>query len=436
MAYAELHAHSNFSFLDGASHPEELAAAAVRLGLVRPGPHRPQRPLRGGPLRRGGPGLRAAHRLRRRAHHHRVRASRHLRTGVPDPDGTHLVVLARDPEGYARLSRVIAEAHLAGGEKGKPVVTLDAPGRPPRGPLADPHRVPQGGAGHRPHHRGPGGGRPDALDQLIGRFGRDHLAVELWDHGNPIDATRNDALALLATERGVTPVATNNVHYATPARFPLATALAAVRARRTLDDLEGWLPPSATACLRGEAEQRRRFARWPGVVERAAEIAAECAFDLRLVAPRLPDFPVPDRAHRADLAGRAGPPGGHRPLRAAERRAGAGGLGPARPRAGHHRRPRVPRLLPHRVGHRRRSAGTTTSSARVGARRPPRRSVTPSASPTSTPSPSACCSSASSPPPATDRRTSTSTSSRAGARRSSSTSTSATAGCTPPRWPT
>ena len=111
------------------------------------------------------------------------------------------------------------------------------------------------------------------LDRLIERFGRDHLAVELWDHGNPIDATRNDALALLATERGVAPVATNNVHYASPARFPLATALAAVRARRTLVDLEGWLPSSATACLRGEAEQRRRFARWPGVIERTVEIA-------------------------------------------------------------------------------------------------------------------------------------------------------------------
>ena len=131
------------------------------------------------------------------------------------------------------------------------------------------------------------------LDQLIGRFGRHRLAVELWDHGDPIDTTRNDALALLATVRGVDPVATNNVHYATPARFPLATALAAVRARRTLADLEGWLPPSATACLRGEAEQQRRFARWPGAVEQAAAIAAQCAFDLRLVAPRLPDFPVP-----------------------------------------------------------------------------------------------------------------------------------------------
>ena len=291
MAYAELHAHSNFSFLDGASHPEELVAVAVRLGLTALaltdhngfyGVVRFAEAARslglptvfGAELTITGVGGSAA------------------RTGVPDPDGTHLVVLARDPEGYARLSRVIAEAHLAGGEKGKPVVTLDElAGRHGghwqiltgcrKGALAT--ALTTGGPAAAAH----------TLDHLIGRFGRDHLAVELWDHGNPIDATRNDALALLAIERGVAPVATNNVHYATPSRFPLATALAAVRARRTLTDLEGWLPSSATACLRGEAEQRRRFARWPGVIEQTAEIAADCAFDLRLVAPRLPDFPVP-----------------------------------------------------------------------------------------------------------------------------------------------
>jgi len=89
-------------------------------------------------------------------------------------------------------------------------------------------------------------------------------------------------------------VATNNVHYATPAGFRLATTLAAIRARRPLAELEGWLPSAPAACLRGAGEQLRRFARWPGVVERAAELGLACAFDLRLVAPRLPDFPVPE----------------------------------------------------------------------------------------------------------------------------------------------
>ena len=118
MPYAELHAHSNFSFLDGASHPEELAAEAVRLGLSARGPDRPQRPLRGGALRRGGPGVRAAHRLRGRADP--VRRRRAPRTGEPDPDGTHLVVLARDPEGYARLSRAWPTPTWRAGRRGGP----------------------------------------------------------------------------------------------------------------------------------------------------------------------------------------------------------------------------------------------------------------------------------------------------------------------------
>jgi error-prone DNA polymerase len=291
MAYAELHAHSNFSFLDGASHPEELAAEATRLGLS-------------GIALTDHNGLYGVVRFAEAARVFGLptvfgaeltvtgTGAGHVRVGVPDPDGTHLVVLARDPEGYARLSRVIAEAHLAGGEKGKPIITLDALSECHGGHWHILTGCRKGALAAALTTDGPAAARR-VLDHLIERFGRDRLAVELWDHGNPIDATRNDALAVVAIERDVTPVATNNVHYATPARFPLATALAAVRARQALGDLEGWLPSSATACLRGEAEQLRRFARWPGVVANAAEIATMCSFDLRLVAPRLPDFPVP-----------------------------------------------------------------------------------------------------------------------------------------------
>ena len=88
-------------------------------------------------------------------------------------------------------------------------------------------------------------------------------------------------------------VATNNVHYATTAQRPLYCALAAVRAGRSLDEMDGWLPASPLAHLRSPHEQLRRFARWPGAVERTADIARDCAFDLRLAAPNLPDYPVP-----------------------------------------------------------------------------------------------------------------------------------------------
>ncbi|MDQ6617991.1 MAG: error-prone DNA polymerase, partial [Actinomycetota bacterium] len=131
------------------------------------------------------------------------------------------------------------------------------------------------------------------LTKLQHLFGRDNVVVELWDHGDPLDSARNDALAELAIASHADLVATNNVHYHNPARRKLATAMAAVRARRSLDDLEGWLPAAGAAHLRSGAEQARRFARYPGVVERAAALAEECAFDLHLVAPNLPPYPAP-----------------------------------------------------------------------------------------------------------------------------------------------
>ena len=133
-------------------------------------------------------------------------------------------------------------------------------------------------------------------------FGRANVAVEIWDHGEPLASARNDALAEMACQTGADVVATNNVHYHRPGRARLATAMAAVRGRRSLDDMDGWLPAAASAHLRSGAEQARRFARYPGAVERAAELGLACAFDLKLVAPKPPAFPHPARAHGDDLA--------------------------------------------------------------------------------------------------------------------------------------
>src|SRR4029079_19347695 len=74
----------------------------------------------------------------------------------------------------------------------------------------------------------------DALDELVGRFGRDNVAVELWHHGDPLDDARKDALAQLSATLCAVTVAPGNTHSAAPGRRRLATALAAVRARRSL----------------------------------------------------------------------------------------------------------------------------------------------------------------------------------------------------------
>jgi error-prone DNA polymerase len=287
--YAELHCHSNFSFLDGASHPEELAEEAARLGLdaLALTDH---------------DGVYGVVRFAEAAKAYGVRTVfgaelslglRGPQNGVADPEGAHLLVLARDPEGYARLCRQIGTAQLAGKEKGRPVYDLDA--------LASAH----GGhwlvltgcrKGTVPAALRAGG--PDAaaraLDELVDRFGPGNVVVELWQHGDPLDDARNDALARLAARRGLDLVATTNAHFASPARRPLATALAAVRARRSLDEMDGWLPAAGTAHLRSGAEMAARFARYPTAVARAAELGAACAFDLKLVAPELPDWGVPD----------------------------------------------------------------------------------------------------------------------------------------------
>lgn len=139
---------------------------------------------------------------------------------------------------------------------------------------------------------GPAAARAE-LERPVDWFGHRHVAVELINHRQPLDDAANDALDELARELRLPTVVSNNVHYAAPGDAPVADAVAAVRARRSTEELEGWRPPSGQAFLRSGMEQRRRFERrYPGAVGRAAVLGVEVAFDLQLVAPDLPPFPV------------------------------------------------------------------------------------------------------------------------------------------------
>ena len=308
--YAELHCHSNYSFLDGASHPEELATEAARLGLEALaltdhngfyGVVRFAEAARavGLPTVFGAeitmtPGL---------GHDATVARDEddtlfQIDTGelpdahAPDPHGDHLLVLADGPTGYARLARALSLGHLAG-EKGAPQFTFADIADQVSGVSWVLTGCRKGAVNAALMADGPSAARRE-LERLVSAFGRDRVLVELWDHGDPIDSARNDALVEIAHRVGVECIATNNVHYATPAQRQLATAVAAVRARRSLDDVDPWLPACSSAHLRSGAEQLRRFARYPGVVELAGEIGRAAAFDLSLVAPHLPPFPCPD----------------------------------------------------------------------------------------------------------------------------------------------
>ena len=195
--YAELHAHSAYSFLDGASTPEELVEEAARLdlraialtdhdglyGVVRFAEAAKELDVQtvfGAELSLGGGD----------------------RTEEPDPRGPHLLVLARGPEGYRRLSRQLASAHLAGGEKGVLRYDFDALTEAAGGHW---HILTGCRKGHVRQALSDGGpeAAEKALADLVDRFGRDRVSIELTHHGHPLDDERNAALAELAPRFGL-----------------------------------------------------------------------------------------------------------------------------------------------------------------------------------------------------------------------------------------
>lgn len=287
--YAELHAHSSFSFLDGASSPAELVEEAERLGLhaLAVTDH---------------DGFYGAVRFAEAAEPLSVKTvfgaelSLDLpgaQNGVPDPAGCHLLVLARGSEGYHRLAAAITHAQLAGQEKGRPVYDLDDLAARAEGQWAVLTGCRKGAVRQALAHGGAEAAAAE-LDRLVALFGHDAVQVELIDHGGPSDTRDNDLLAALAADRALPVIATNNVHYAVPERVHLAAAVAAVRANRGLDELDGWLPSHASAHVRSGAEMARRFRRYPGAIARTVPLADELAFPLRQAKPALPKTTVPE----------------------------------------------------------------------------------------------------------------------------------------------
>ncbi len=299
LQWAELHCHSSFSFLDGASSPAELVAEAAHRGLAALAitdhdgmygvPQFAQAAAKLKELTGTSLGTIVGAELSLGT---AQKTSPTERAGPADPPGEHLLILARDPDGYRRLCWVISRAQLAGGGKGRPVYDPDD--------LAQAHdghwvvltgcrkgAVPAALAAHGPE------AAQQELIRLTDMFGPGNVMVELTSHDHPDDDERNDALGELAAASGTPVIATSNVHYAAPRDARLAQALAAVRARRSLAEMDGWLAAAGTGYLRSPAEMAYRLRRYPGVLARTNHLARECAFDFHVIAPRLPDFPVP-----------------------------------------------------------------------------------------------------------------------------------------------
>lgn len=323
-SYAELHCHTNFSFLDGASHPEDLVERAVELGYEAlavtdhhgfygtsrfwqaakttglPGIYGVEIALEGGPDGQADPVTAAEEWDQKR--YARVKGARGgLRRGrsvrahgakpTNLPESDHLVLLSGSPDGYRTLSHLITKAQMRG-EKDHAIYTWDDLAEAATDhdvhALTGCHR----GAVPKAANRGDLAATIEETSRLRELFGT-RLHIEMWHHRMPEDDGRNDLMWEVGQKLGVSTLVTNQVHYHDRSDVYLSEVLAAIGGRRTLAAADGFRPATDERYLKHPREMTWRFKRYPGAVARSAELGRRLAFDLGLVAPRLPDYPMP-----------------------------------------------------------------------------------------------------------------------------------------------
>jgi error-prone DNA polymerase len=286
--YVELHCHSAYSFLDGASHPVELAGAAAEQGhqALALTDH---------------DGLHGAMEMAQALKPLGIRPI----TGaeVTLDDGSHLTLLCESRTGYTNLCRLITAAHWptrrwAREGWGEPVAQILDGRRPGQDPLdADPfvtlddvERHAEGlvclsgcardGAVAARVERDEHPQAAAVARRLLAAFGPDRFRIELqrpfWRH----DRRRNRLLAGLAERLGVPCVATGNVHTHSRERTPLQDAMVAVRLGATLDETEPRRRGNSSHVLTPPERMAERFREHPGAVEESGRLAERLTFDL------------------------------------------------------------------------------------------------------------------------------------------------------------
>ncbi len=262
--YVELHCHSAYSFLDGASLPQELAGRAAELGHS-------QLALT------DHDSLSGAMELAMAAQGAKLRPifGAEVTVGVPAPDAPrHITLLVRDRQGWRNLSRLLTLAHAH---------TRDGPGRRAGEPCVSLGHVQEhaqglvclsGCADHGIHEE-------DRLRKLLEAFGPEGLRMELQRPYARHDRARNHRLQRLARRIGVRTVATGNVHAHTQARALLGDAFVSLRHGVTLDASERWRRPNHSHVLTRPEAMVARFADHPEAVAESVHLAETLRFDLR-----------------------------------------------------------------------------------------------------------------------------------------------------------
>ncbi len=271
--YVELHAHSSYSFLDGASLPEELAVQAAELGY-------PALALT------DHDGVYGSLEFAHAAKHFGVRPI----TGaeVTLADRSHVTLLVETPQGYANLCRLLTAAHAHTRLPGKE-------SRPPTEPSLDQRLLEElndglvclsGCARHGLAVR-----NPNAAARLAQAFDPDRFFVELQRPYERGDARRTAVLRDLAASLGVPTLVTGDVHAHHPRRAPLQDVLVAVRNRSALDGCEAERRGNHECVLLAPADLLERFPDDRTAIARTVELAERLQFDLtEELGYRYPDF--------------------------------------------------------------------------------------------------------------------------------------------------
>ncbi len=270
--YVELHCHSGFSFLDGASHPEELALRAVELGY-------PALALTDHNGLYGS--MEFAHAARRVNLQPITGAEVTLRECFPGveepPDGHHVTLLAETPTGYANLCRLLTETHT-GSERGDPRLPLESLLERAEGLilLTGCRKSPVAAALESSVAQA-----EELTGRFLSAFGPGNLFVELQDNAVKGDSARNKALGRLAGRLGLGVVGTGNVHYHRAERHRLQDVLVSIRNRATLDGAHEARRANRLFHLPEPWEMRHRFQSRPEALTNTLLIAERCAqFDL------------------------------------------------------------------------------------------------------------------------------------------------------------
>jgi error-prone DNA polymerase len=280
--YIELHAHSAYSFLDGASLPEELAVRAAELGY-------PALALT------DHDGVYGSLEFAYAARAVGVRAI----TGaeVTLADGSHLTLLVESPRGYANLCRLLTVSHAR--ERLNPGLEPDLLAELNEGLVCL-----SGCARH-----GLGARSPNAAARLARAFGRDRFYVELQRPYMRGDARRNAALRDLAAELGVHTIATGDVHAHHLRRARLQDVLVAVKHNVALEGCEAERRGNEELVLSPPVEAAARFPEDRDAVRATVELAERLEFDLtHELGYRYPDFSDgvdPADVQLAQVCGRA-----------------------------------------------------------------------------------------------------------------------------------